>query len=296
MIEQLAGLHETVNYRQNMQMKLYYNDEAEDYPPHWHTPFELIMPTENGYRVLCGDREFILREGDVLIICPGIIHQLFAPPRGKRIIFQPGFSLVGILELDRLVSIMSPAMLITPEEYPLIHGRVRERMEEIREEYQNSAPYMESSILSKFLEILVLVGRYQEERVKEQFEARYDKQQEYMEKFVFVCDYINQHFSEPLTLEEAASLAGFSKYHFTRLFKQYTGTSFYRYLNQKRIAHARNLLVDKDLSVLDVALQCGFSNLSSFLRMFKQIAGCTPTELRRMYDGGPPAFREESNG
>ena len=47
MIENLSGLHETVNYRQNTQMRLYNNDEAENYPPHWHTPFELIMPTRN---------------------------------------------------------------------------------------------------------------------------------------------------------------------------------------------------------------------------------------------------------
>lgn len=87
-----------------------------------------------------------------------------------------------------------------------------------------------------------------------------------------------------MTLEEVASMAGFSKYHFTRLFKQYADTSFYKYLNQKRIAHAKNLLIDKNLSVLEVALQSGFSNLSSFLRMFKQLTGCTPTELRRIYD------------
>lgn len=64
-----------------------------------------------------------------------------------------------------------------------------------------------------------------------------------------------------------------------------TQVTNYKYLNQKRIAHAKKLLVDKNYSVLEVALQCGFSNLSSFLRMFKQLTGCTPTELRRMYDG-----------
>ena len=105
-----------------------------------------------------------------------------------------------------------------------------------------------------------------------------------MEKFLYITDYINEHFAEDLTLEDAADLAGFSKYHFSRLFKQYTDTSFYKYLNQKRISHAKKLLLDPQISVTDVALQSGFTSLSAFLRMFKQMNQCTPTEFRSMYN------------
>ena len=52
----------------------------------------------------------------------------------------------------------------------------------------------------------------------------------------------------------------------------------------KRIDYAKTLLLDPDLPVIDVALQCGFSSLSAFLRMFKQLNKCTPTEFRNMYD------------
>ncbi len=285
MIENLSGMHETVNYKKNMHLQLYNNDEEENYPPHWHTPFELIMPTENTYRAVCGDKEFRLREGDILIICPGVVHELFAPPKGVRIIFQPSLSQIDIRELDVIVSMISPVLCVTPEKYPLIYGQVHRLMLEIRDEYLDPPLYAESCIISKFVEILVLLGRCQAEIAQQHFEAKNDKQKEYMDKFLFICDYINDHFAEQLSLEEVAALAGFSKYHFTRLFKQYANTSFYKYLNQKRIAHAKSLLVDKDYSVLEVALQCGFSNLSSFLRMFKLMTGCTPTELRRMYSG-----------
>ena len=108
--------------------------------------------------------------------------------------------------------------------------------------------------------------------------------EEYMEKFLFITDYISNHFSENLTLEEVASLAGFSTYHFARLFKQYTNSSFYKFLNQKRIEYAKSLLLDPELAVTEVAAQSGFSSLSAFLRMFKQLNLCTPTEFRSMYD------------
>ncbi len=81
-----------------------------------------------------------------------------------------------------------------------------------------------------------------------------------------------------------ADLAGFSKYHFSRLFKNFTGLSFYKYLNKKRIEHAEELLVDPSLSITEVALQSGFTSLSAFIRMFKQIKDCTPTEFRNLYE------------
>lgn len=284
MIETLTGLHETVNYKKDMQMRLYNNDEAENYPPHWHTQIELIMPTENTYRVVCGEKDYTIQEGEIMIICPCVVHELFAPPEGVRIIFQPSLMQIDLKELDVILSMISPAILITPDNYPQIHRQIQQLMLDIKEEYFSSSPYAEAFIYSKFLELLVYVGRYYAELAQNNFEAKNRKQKEYMDKFLFICNYINEHFAEILTLEDVASLAGFSKYHFTRLFKQYADTSFYKYLNQKRIAHAKNLLINKDLSVIEVALQSGFSNPSSFLRMFKLTTGYTPTEFRKMYD------------
>ena len=79
MIHHLSGIHETADYRTDTQICLYYNDENENYPPHWHTPFEVIMPVKNIYTVDVGEKHYVLREGDILVICPGIVHELFAP-------------------------------------------------------------------------------------------------------------------------------------------------------------------------------------------------------------------------
>lgn len=283
MIENLSGIHETVNYRQNTQLRLHYNTEPENFPPHWHTPFEVIMPTRNGYQVKCGDQIYVLKERDIIIICPGAIHELLAPEDGERIIFQPLLSQAGIQELQLLIPMLTPAAVVTPETSPEIHARIHALMLEIKREYLDNPPYAELSIYSHFLEILVLVGRNCAHSRQEQFGARDAKQKEYMEKFLFITNYIGEHFTENLTLEQVASLAGFSKYHFTRLFKQYADTSFYKYLNQKRIEHAKTLLLDPNLSVIEVALASGFSSLSAFLRMFKQLNHCTPTEFRVLY-------------
>lgn len=284
MIHHLSGIHETADYRTDTQICLYYNDENENYPPHWHTPFEVIMPVKNGYTVVVGEQHYELREGDILLICPGIVHELFAPESGERIIFQPSLSQIQIRELDLLISLLRPAVLITKEEFPDFHPVAQKQMLEIKEEYFLCEPYYETAIYSRFMRILVDIGRLHGALKHPVSDASNSRQKDYLDKFLYITNYINEHFAENLSLEQVADLAGFSKYHFTRLFKQYTDTSFYKYLNQKRIDYAKTLLLDPDLSVIDVALQCGFSSLSAFLRMFKQLNKCTPTEFRNMYD------------
>ena len=284
MIKNLDGIHETVQYHGNLEICLYNNIESEDYPPHWHIPFEVIMPVTNTYYVKCTNREFFLRENDILIICPGVIHEIFAPDCGERIVFQAALTSMALTELDTLSSLIAPAILITPEEYPQIHSDIRHLILQIREEYTQALPYSGTLVYSRFLQILAEVGRNQTEIIQQNFDAQNSKKKEYMEKFLFVTNYINEHFVEALTLEQMASLAGFSKYHFTRLFRQYAGTTFYKYLNCRRITHAKNLLLDPSLSVTDVAMQSGFTNISAFLRMFRQINNCTPTEFRKMHD------------
>lgn len=283
MIENLNGIVETVNYHGNTKLKFYYNTQYEDYPSHWHTPIEIIMPIKNSYTATCVDKEYHLREGDIILICPGTIHSLSAPKDGERIIFQIGVSALRELkEVDTILSLLSPCVLITPEKYPEIHQTLHDLILEIKEEYFADGFFSETFIYSKFLTMLGLIGVNYTSSA-DQFRQNVSRQQEYTDKFLSVCDYISAHCTEDLTLEQVAETAGFSKFHFTRLFKQFTNVSFYKYVNQKRIALAETLLADSRNSITDVALGCGFSSLSAFIRMFKIIKGCTPTEYRNMH-------------
>ncbi len=283
MIENLKGIHETVNYKKNTNLRLYYNTVCENYPPHWHTPVEIIMPLENSYTVRLGDHKIILNNGDIIIICPGVIHSLEAPEHGERIIFQAEISMFHLIkEMESVLSLISPVLTVTPANAPDIHRELQKLLLKIAEEYTQNNPLSEPAIYASLLELFVLIGRSYTENT-DRFDTHNQKQKEYTEKFISICNYINEHCTEDLTLDEIAERAGFSKYHFTRLFKQFTDVTFYRYLNQKRIACAERLLTNPEISVTEVALQCGYSSLSAFLRMFKLIKQCTPTEFRNLY-------------
>lgn len=272
-------------YKQSTSIKLYDNDEYEDYPAHWHTNPEIIMPTENIYTVECYNQVITLREGDIVLICPGCIHTLYAPEKGRRIIFQADINpLRFIKEIETLVTIISPLIVITPEDFPSIYDKVKSLLLEIKNEYLSSSSFSEVSIYSKTLEIITLIGRSRAATgMKTISPDAPRKQEEYIEKFIEICNYISAHCSDELNLEAVASMSGFSKFYFSRLFKQFTNVSFYKYVNQKRIEKAAEMLTEPNISITNVALSCGFESLSSFIRMFKIVKGCTPTEFRNMY-------------
>lgn len=283
MIENLKGIHETVNYKPNMNLRLYDNKQAEDYPMHWHTPIEIILPLENIYSITVGKHTIAVNPDDILFICPGVIHSLKAPENGRRLIFQAEITMFHAMhEFESIISLMTPVLIITKNDMPAIHQNIYDLILQIYDEYNSSNILLETVIYEKLLSIFVLIGRNYTQSFG-QMNIEVQKHKEYTEKFISICNYINEHCTEDLSLDEIAGIAGFSKYHFTRLFKQFTTTTFYKYLNLMRIKHAQKLLADPSITVTEVALSSGFPSLSAFIRMFKLMNQCTPTEYRNMF-------------
>lgn len=303
MIPELQGLLETPDYRHNRHLRLYENDLCEDYPPHWHSPMEFLMPTENDYTVVINEKEYVVKPYEILCVGSGVIHSCKAPTSGKRFFLQIDVTrLTTITGVNSIISFIGSVLHITPMDAPDIHRQIVALFEEIAEEYfrseefeltQDSSPDNDNSIsrgtlsepiiYAKFLTMLTLIGRSHLDRISPNIGSGM-KSKEYIDKFMVVCQYIDQHFAEELDLESVAAMAGFSKFHFSRLFKEFAKTSFYKYVNQQRINHAEKLLSDPDISITQVAIQSGFSSSTSFIRMFKQMKNCTPTEFRKIQE------------
>ena len=93
--------------------------------------------------------------------------------------------------------------------------------------------------------------------------------------------YCQEHYSDPVSVQEMAQIAGYSRYHFSRLFKSSEGISPGEYLNHLRIKKAAELLQTTSLSVKEIANACGFHDLNYFCRTFRKALGVTPGSFRR---------------
>ncbi|WP_036231184.1 helix-turn-helix transcriptional regulator [Marinobacterium jannaschii] len=96
-----------------------------------------------------------------------------------------------------------------------------------------------------------------------------------------LSEYIESHLDRALTLHSLASLAHLSEYHFARMFKVSFGEPPHQYVNRRRLVKASMLLQHAELSISEIALQCGFSSQSHFSHRFRQGMGITPGRYRR---------------
>lgn len=97
-----------------------------------------------------------------------------------------------------------------------------------------------------------------------------------------VIDFIGQHLDEDLSLEKLSDFSHISKFHFHRLFTAFTGLSLHQYIKWLRLKRAAHqLIVNKDQSIINIAINAGFESHEAFSRAFKNVCGISPSQYRR---------------
>ena len=282
MIKNLSGEYETVEYENQRFVMLYDNDEIEEYPTHWHNAVEVIIPLHNGFTVTVGGTDYHLNEKEIIIIPPGELHSMPAQ-EGRRIIFQCDNSIISdIPALEALLPVFSEAFYITPNVSKELYILSRKSILDIYSEYYSKSTLADVKIYLCLIKMITAVREFQLTQAADAFAGEMTGRDD-SKKFNMVMKYINQNYMFEIPLEKIADIAGYSKYHFSRIFKKYNNVSYIQYINGKRIKAAERLLIDPSLSVTEVAMRAGFASLTTFNRAFKKAKNCTPTEFKTLY-------------
>lgn len=107
-------------------------------------------------------------------------------------------------------------------------------------------------------------------------------QKQTSERLTNVFDYINSNLKKNIALKDAAKIVNLTPESFCRYFKQKTGKRFIDYLHQTRIFNAKQLLLNSDFTVAEIAYKSGFKTASNFNKLFKKSTGFCPTEFRKV--------------
>lgn len=277
----MENSQEIIQYHTNSGIRIWCNEQSEDYDPHWHAALEIIMPIENHYDAEINQQFYHVNPGEFLFIPPHELHHLMAPESGRRFILLLDISAILSLKSgSRIQALLMQPIHVTADTYPQIYREVHDHLHQITEEYFNDNEYAELTIYSLLLDLFAKFA-YNHIYQKELFpNVRSTRQKEYIKKFNNLLEYIDDHYSEDLNLENMADFMGFSKFHFSRLFKQYTDLTFNDYLHTRRLKASEALLANPNLPIIEVALQSGYASISTFNRLFKQYKHCTPSEYR----------------
>ncbi len=275
----VTGEYEPVNFPPNSSFRFWVNKELKNFELHWHASTEIIVPIENRVVVHVRQQEYILNPGEIFVIPGGELHDLICMENGVRLVFLFDLSVLQpISGFPYLNSTFSQPVLIRPADD--IYDKEIGLLYQMFEDYYCQSSLRELRIFSKMINFHV---EYQENHplLNASMPKQYEKS--VMDRLNMVFFYINQHYMEDIPLEKAAEIAGFSKYHFSRVFKEFSGQTYFDYLCMERVKSAERLLLINGKPITEIAYQSGFGSLCAFNRAFKKKNQCTPSEYRMKY-------------
>ncbi len=282
------GSKETVLYPTSSCFRVILQKGAYEIKAHWHPGIEIIMPLSGNYRAFLGEEQIQLEKGDVLFLHSATIHALSGPSEGVRLIFQFDTELLySLKEFQSLLFSFPSFLFLQRSGGTSIYPYVQRILLKIIQEYRHQNLLWEARLYSLVLELYTLLFRsplLQLQALGNTSAASSLLQnRRSQEKFLSVCQYINQNLTSDIDLETAACQAGFSKFYFSRLFRDFVGMSFSQYVTKQRIHKAKLLLLTTDASVTDIALESGFNSSSTFNRCFYSETHMSPTVFRQKH-------------
>lgn len=269
---------EIVDYVDNSHLRIWYNFQLDRYSPHHHNAIEIIRCIENGYTVTAGQITYSMKQGDILIIPPHMIHHLLGGVKGARFIMLiDPTPMYTFHDYQLILPLFKHAIHITFAQNPELHHEVTQYLEKSSEYYFNHDIMWEFYTYSNIMNACAAICRSQF-ALSECFDCESENIQKLSQsKFSSLLNYISEHYMEDISLEFAAKYVGFSKYHFTRLFKKYSGMTFHEYLVHCRIQAAEELL-SSNVSVTETAFRTGFHSPYVFSRSFRKETGVSPSK------------------
>ncbi len=243
---------------------------------HTHPGYMFVAPFDDRGRVAIGNEEIVPLPDRVLALSPGILHHELpsdGPPRYVALLIEPQL----FEEEWRCYSPVPP--LFRGEQFP----RPKELLPLVRSYMHESAT--ESRGRNAVLAALEVELCHALIRAVRGEPAPAERASERL-RIEGAIEAIHTRLAEKLSVDELAGVAGLSTTHFRRTFSRETGFSPTEYLRSIRLERAKKLIAAADLSLTEIALECGLGSSSHFCATFSRAFGVSPAEYRRLLTDG----------
>ena len=248
---------------------------------HFHPWWEILYIVSGERTFFYANRTLHIQAGTFLCIAPGVLHRAINPADEVCNLYNVYFGDAGnptgsdderMQCIQPLLDDLDPCIALSPSNQAEVTA-LFERMGHELLNPQKSTPALVWSLLTQ---MLVCVQR------ESGMDASSVQMSAHMKDHLLpVIDYLNSHFRENLTLDAVARRFDVTPAHLSRSFKKATRFGFVEYINSQRIAESCRLLRTTDLSVLEIALKCGFGSVTQFGRCFRDLTGSSPRAYRR---------------
>lgn len=256
------------------------------YPLHQHREYELnFVENAPGVKRIVGDCVEEIGDYDLVLICSENLEHVWdngrctsADIREVTIQFSPDLLSGSLMTKNQFSSIMkmfrdadhgiSFPLHTVMKVYGVIDGLASESQSLVR--------------FLKFLWLLYVLS-VSDYKILSSSSFSHAERNPESRRVKKVKQYINDHYTEQLRLEDLARLVGMTPTSFSRFFRLRTGKTLSDYVLDIRLGFAARMLVDSTKNISEICFECGFNNLSNFNRIFKSRRGVTPKEFRSMF-------------
>lgn len=265
-----------------------FQDNLDKCSWHYHDNFEISFITEGSGKRIVADSIEEFQPGDLVFIGRNLPHvwivdkEQYTPNKRKLemvfLQFPPEALSLDLLALPEFKYVVNA--LILSERGIRITGETLNEVSEI----MLQLPYLNNfERFLQFFKLMDIIGQSKNiihlasnDFINKRFNSKNKRIQT-------IHEYLMKNYRETVDLKQIASLVCMAEGSLCRFFKMHVGITIFEYLNQIKVEFACKLLMDRNISVLDVAIDSGFNNLSYFNKQFKTITGLPPLEYRKRF-------------
>ena len=250
--------------------------------PHWHPEVEVLYYLSGAALQQVNDQFFTAEAGDLVVIGRDQLHSTYTIARNNCRILVLQFDAQSLLRApegadaagnyDTAMVYGNPIRLAAGEGDALIGS-----MEEAAREMEDKRPGYECLVRGALYRFTGLLTRFAPRRLVPSTPETVSGVHQMLQ---YTFRLVDASYAEEITLAQAAAASSLSVTHFCRLFKRATGMTFHEYLSFYRVNRAEQLLPTAQ-KLTELAYDCGFGSVSSFIRNFRKYKNCSPSHLCR---------------
>ncbi|WP_024834546.1 AraC family transcriptional regulator [Ruminiclostridium josui] len=261
-------------YENRVEDLLVFRENGLDFLPHLHAQFELLYVEDGEIEITVNGCTGLLKKGDLSISFPNSVHSYRTPTNQENM-----NCIVVILNLALAGDFINTLLKFHPKE-PFIssvnlHKDVPYAINTLFEEYNHarSNPVC-TPICKAYIQIII-------SRLLQQVELIANTDVNYFDIIFDIINYINENYMQPISLNDMSRALGVGKYHLSRVFSDKINVSFSDYINGIRVSWARNMLLNTNKNITQIAYDCGFQSIRTFNRAFSKVYLVSPREFRK---------------
>ncbi len=252
-------------YKHDKRRDLYcFEGKSTNAPRHFHRTIEILYVLEGVIECTVGNEHFFAEEDDIIFVHNYYVHSFTPSPSYRKYVVI--ISSEHERDIDKILKSTTLSPLLSDKDFN------RKNLRHIFDRIIGEKESMPSLVKKGYAN--VVFGT-----LLEHYEPVVPKNEGNMEFMVDILRYIDEHYRERITLESIASVFGYNKCYFSRLFNHCIGESLSNYLNVVRLRNFMSLAKEQSSpQISKLAGECGFESMPTFYRAFSKMYGESPKE------------------